>query len=339
MSFKSLIGQNELRSLLLRALEKNRLSHAVLLSGPSGSGKKAWGRALAMSILCLEPSGGEPCMACPSCRSFINGNHTNYFSIAPDGRNIKIEQIRSIRQGFYLQGGKKVCLIDGAETMTAEASSSLLKILEDPPAGVHFVLLAEQLRLLFDTIISRCQRYTLKPLSFSEATGLLLEHKNISAEKAALLARLSGGLPGCAFRLADDGQFEERCEEAKTLAYNLATGCDSARQLLSWALYLSEKKDLVSFLELLCMQYRDGLVQSLGREGATAWFSNAGSAALEDAIMLINKVIYEMNTTNVNRRLLMEKTLILLQRRLSTCRKSSESGLNRPARPTTLNPV
>ncbi len=339
MSFKNLVGQNELRSLLFSALTENKLSHSVLLTGPSGSGKKSWGRALSMAVLCSCRVAGEPCMECISCRSFLNGNHPDFFELSPDGRNIKIDQIRSLRQKFYLQGSKKVCMINQAEVMTAEASSSLLKLLEDPPDDLHFILLARQPRLLFDTIVSRCQRYVLKPLDCSDITRLLLDKKQLSEEKASLVARISGGLPGYAFELADDEHFEGRFEEVKTLAYNLATGCDSAQQLLSWARYLSDREDLTNFLELLGMIYRDGMIQNLCVEKSMNWFADIDSVSLEDSVMLINSVIYELNNTNVNRRLLLEKLLVLLQRRFSKCQKSSGFGSSRLEKPIILNPV
>ncbi len=339
MSFKNLIGQHELRRLLFGALTEKKLSHSILLTGPSGSGKKSWGRALSMAILCSHRVEEEPCMKCFSCRSFLNGNHSDFFGLSPDGRNIKIDQIRSLRQKFYFQGSIKVCMVNQAEAMTAEASSSLLKILEDPPEDLHFILLAKQPRHLFDTIVSRCQRYVLMPLSCSEVTRLLLDKKHLSEEKAALIARVSGGLPGYAFELAEDEHFEGRFEEVKTLAYNLAIGCDSAMQLLSWARYLSDREDLTNILELLCMIYRDGMIQKLSVEGSMNWFADIDSAGLEDSVLLISNVMYEFNNTNVNRRLLLEKLLVLLQRRLSKCQKSSGFGSSRLEKPTILNPV
>lgn len=347
MSFNNLAGQHELRRLLAAALEKGRLSHAVLLTGPPGSGKKSWGKALAQAILCPNRSGAEPCMHCSSCRGFQSGNHPDYFLIEPEKRKIKIDQIRQVRESFYFQGSTKVCLIDRAEMMTAESASSLLKILEDPPEGLSFILLVEKPRDLLDTILSRCQRYTLHPLSLTEVTALLTAERCLSAEKAALLAQISGGLPGQALALADDEQFEKRYEDAKTLAYNLATGCDSAQQLLLWAASLAEREDLVPFLELVSLFYRDGLVQNLCHRGerplkpdqSLNWIDAVAPALLEDALLMINNAIYELNATNVNRRLLLEKTLILLQRRLSQCRKSSGFASSRPERPTTLNPV
>lgn len=347
MIIKRLAGQQELHSRLAGALEAEKLNHAILLTGPSGSGKKSWGKLLAQAILCPERSGIEPCMQCFSCRSFLSGNHPEYFFVEPDKRWIKIEQIRIIRESFYLRGSRKVCLINHAEMMTAEASSSLLKVLEEPPPGLHFILLAEKPQLLYDTILSRCQQYTLQPLSGAEIIELLINERAVTKETAVFLARISGGLPGHAFKLADDEKFEERFNEAKTLVEKLASGRDSALQLLSWAALLADRIDLIPLLELVCLLCRDGLIQKLCRREeclpepvfAPAWIGNISPAGLEEAVLLINETIYQINATNVNRRLLLDKMLILLQRRLSQCPELSGFDSGRPGRPITLNPV
>ncbi len=320
-------GQEQLRRILTGMLSKESLSHAILLAGPSGSGKKSWGKALAQAVLCLNRSYGEACMGCVSCRQFSSGNHPEYFLIEPDGRKIKIEQVRSLHTSFHLRGVNKVCLISHAEAMTAEASSSLLKILEEPPEGLYFILLAEQPRLLFDTILSRCQRYKLQPLSRDQIQDLLVKKKNLGADKAAFLARLSSGLPGHAFNLADDEDFNKRFEEAKTLVFNLVSGHDSTYHLLSQANSLAEREDLLSFLDLLCIFYRDCLVKLLCRNEEllishvrpTIREIVDPAAVMEEVIRLINSTIYELNATNVNRRLLLEKMLILMQRRFTQC--------------------
>lgn len=347
MNDNSLVGQQQLRKNLIKIIETGKLSHAILLTGPQGSGKKSWGKHLARAIMCQDGQGLEPCMQCLSCRSFQNGNHPDYFLVEPDKRRIKIEQIRSIRNRFSLSGSIKVCLIVNAETMTPEASSSLLKMLEEPPPGLYFILLTEQPHLLFDTILSRCQRYMLKPLSRAEIFELLVRKRDITCEKADLLARISCGLPGQALMLADDGNFDERYEEAQTLAYKLASGGDSALQLLKWADSLAKKEDLIPFLELICFYYRDRLVQYLFNnvellpesDEAAIRTGKPSVPGLEEAILLINKAIYQISVTNVNRRLLMESVLIMLQRRLSKCPKLSEFDSDRLAKPTTLNPA
>lgn len=325
--FDELLGQDELRRALSGDLLRGTLGHALLITGPAGSGKKSWAMALARAILCEKRSEGNCCLSCDSCHLFDSGNHPEFFLIRPDGRNIKIEQIRAVRGSFYLLGGNKVCLIEQAETMTAEASSSLLKILEDPPAGLFFVLMAEQVQQLFDTIVSRCRRYKLLPLDTAQVRDLLMQKMDIDEDRAAFLARFSGGLPGRALKLAVDGDFEKRFSEAKTMAYNLASGRDSAHQLLLWASSLADREDLFSFLELLCLFYRDSLVRSictgerlLMAPGRQLYELKADAAAgLEEVVLVINEALHEMVATNVNRRLLLEKMLILIQRGLNKC--------------------
>lgn len=329
MNFKTLTGRDELRLSLTRLVNTGRLSHAVLLTGPAGGGKYSWGRALARAILCREPAGGDACLQCISCRQFDSGNHPDYFLIEPEGRNIKIEQVRSLRTAFHLLGGKKVCLIKKAEAMTAEASSSLLKVLEEPPEGLYFILLAEQAQLLFETILSRCQHYHLEPLDRTEIQGLLMDAKGLSSEKAALLARLSRGIPGRAYELAEDEAFDRRFEEAETLALSLLSGSDSAYHLLAKAAELAERDDLLPFLDLLCYAFRDCLVlhfcssdQLLIDPGRPALRQSEGAAGeLENTIGLINNTVHELTATNVNRRLLLEKMLILMQRGFAPCQR------------------
>ncbi len=322
---ENLVGQEELRGLLTAALDSGKISHAVLLSGPAGSGKKSWGRLLAKTLLCQIRTEADPCLRCQSCLSFDRGNNPGYFSLKPDGKKLKTEQIKAVKESFYLAGNVKICLIEEADKMTAEASSSLLKILEDPPAGLTFILLAEKTGLLPATIVSRCQSYYLRPLGAELLAGLLEKEKGIPAEKAALVARISSGLPGYALELVADHSLDERIAEARTLAYNLAVGRNSAHQLLGWAEQLALKEDLLPVLELLAMIYRDGLMQNLCRSGdrlqtreqPLIWLEKIMPGDLEEAILLLNQAIYELAATNVNRRLLLEKTLLLMQRRLN----------------------
>lgn len=324
MSFKDLSGQYELKQNLSAALSGDCLSHAMLITGPAGSGKKSWGRVLAQAILCPERAGLEPCEICPSCHSFRHGNHPDYFPFKPEGRKIKIEQVRSARNSLFLQGGIKVCLFEQAEMMTPETASSLLKILEEPPPALYFILLAEQPRALFDTIVSRCQRYVLYPLPEKELIELLQNKLDVSPEKAAIIAKASGGFPGHALAMAGDEEFEKKLNEAQTLAYNLATGRDSALQLISWAASLVERNDLLFLLEMVCLIYRDGLLQNLSHRGenlldpsqSLKWTETIASQALEEAVIMINEALKQLQNTNANRQLLLERLFITLQRRL-----------------------
>lgn len=323
MGFKELMGQNLLKSSLRSMITGGRITHAHLLEGPAGSGKKSWGKAMAKAILCLDRIEGDSCGSCVSCRMFQRDRHPGLITVKPEKQKIKIEQIRSLQGRFYLAGDDKVCLVEHAEKMTAEAASSLLKILEEPPGGLYFILLVEQRRYLFDTILSRCRCYKLQPLEKEELRGLLIQEKDLDPAKADMLVSIAGGYAGYALELAEDDSMDKCLSEALSLADCLLSMNWPAHSLVLKADELSVRDDLVLFLTLLAAFFRDCLVKAAGSkqkmilQHAAPSMGHEVSAGpdLEKKVRLINTVINEMNTTNVNRRLLLEKMLILLQRR------------------------
>ncbi|MEW5785087.1 MAG: DNA polymerase III subunit delta' [Bacillota bacterium] len=324
---QSLKGQSGLKQAFSRMLAGGTVSHAVLIAGPDGSGKRTWGRALAQALLCSErQEQAEPCRRCLSCRQFQSENHPSFVYLEPDGRNLKIDQIRAIRGSLYLKGDSRVCLINQAERMTAEACSSLLKILEEPPPGLYFILLSAQPARLFTTILSRCQRFTLQRLSESEITDILNERTALHSVESVLVSRLSGGLPGAALGLAADEALEQRHADAVQLVRDLSSGrAGSPHALISRAAVLAEREDLIDFLALVHLNFRDVLIWSLCRkeelminpESAALWGDLCFTRGLEDAVELINQTIMDLLTTNINRRLALEGLLFMLQRRMS----------------------
>lgn len=325
MRITALKGHEELRRALERDLHRATVSHATLFTGPAGSGKKSWGKALALALLCSNSRGIEPCGECLDCRQFLSGNHPRFFTLKPLSSRLKVEQIREVRSLFYLEGGNRVCLIEEAERMTDAACSSLLKILEEPPPDLYFILLAEHPRRLFSTIVSRCRRFTLNPLDHETIMGIFSETPDLSPSRAAVVSRLSGGLPGTALELAGDNLLEERYRDAASLVFHFRSGHSRPHELLDRAAALAEREDLLSFLEALHHFLRDGLVWNLcgskkllaNPEHACAWEEKIAFRNIEDAIEIVNAIITEIRDTNVNRRLAMERMLIILRRRLS----------------------
>ncbi len=328
MNFEDLYGQTELRRALAAKISAGTISHALLFCGPSGSGKKSWAAALAGALLCPHRKNALACGSCRSCRLLESASHPALFHIRPQGRSLGIDQIRRIRGSFYLEGGNRVCIIEEADLMTPEACASLLKILEEPPPGLYFLLLSGRPQRLPGTIVSRCQRFTLHPLSRTEILEILRRQRELPPEKALLLSRLSKGLPGAALALADDASFEERLAEVAELARSLAAGGYSSRQLLSLANSLAGKEDLSFFLEMLYLCYRDGLIYLLcgsetlltGPAGVSSWAKGAVTpVALEGAMSLLQKLVQELGSTNVNRRLALEGALLQMKRRFTAC--------------------
>lgn len=151
------------------------LPHALLLTGPEGIGKGVFAQALAARLLCESQTDGGACGACPSCRWFASGNHPDYRYVIPEAdaegesveaekkkasRQIRIDQIRALEDFVYVGGhrnGARVVVIEPTEAMNASAENSLLKILEEPPSSVYFILVSSHWRRLLPTIRSRCR--------------------------------------------------------------------------------------------------------------------------------------------------------------------------------------
>jgi DNA polymerase-3 subunit delta' len=138
-----------------------RLSHAYILSGPKGSGKHALALRLAAAYVCTDP-GERPCGRCSGCRKVKGDIHPDVIRVAPaEGkRSILVEQVRALRADAYIrpnEAQRKVFVIEDAQAMNESAQNALLKVLEDGPAYLAFLLLTEDAQQLLPTIRSRCE--------------------------------------------------------------------------------------------------------------------------------------------------------------------------------------
>lgn len=186
----------------------------MLIVGSLGIGKRAFALALAKRLLCESPSGEFVCDVCSACRWFTGGNHPDFRWIVSEAeaeaetesepaegkkkasQQIRIDQIRELGDFVYLGGHRgqaRVIIIDPAEAMTPEAANSLLKMLEEPPESVHFLLISSHWRRLLPTIRSRCRLLTLPRPASSTATAWL-EAQGVGAGTVTLLP-LMGGAP------------------------------------------------------------------------------------------------------------------------------------------------
>jgi DNA polymerase-3 subunit delta' len=216
------IGQARAVSLLQHSLAAGKMPHAYLFAGPPHIGKMTLARHVAQALNCQAAD--KPCLECASCKKIAAGNHSDVqiigldYNEEEDKERLKIrnEQIDGILHDASLppfEGIHKVFIIDGAELMSIGAANRLLKTLEEPEAHVTFILLAAQERRLLKTIVSRCQRIELQPLSLAEAAAAL-EKNGMKPELARLLAGLSHGCPGWAINAAGDMKVLEQRNEA-----------------------------------------------------------------------------------------------------------------------------
>lgn len=211
-SFKDIIGQEHVVQTITNAISSNLISHAYILSGPRGSGKTTIARLLAKSANCRERKEGsfEPCGKCSSCLEIAEGKSMDLIEIdAASHRGI--DEIRELRDGIKFAPAKekyKVFVIDECHQLTKEAVNALLKTLEEPPAHAIFIMATTEIHKMLPTIISRCQRFDFRKLTFDEITkGLedVSKKEKAKIEKPALelIALNSGGAVRDALSLLD----------------------------------------------------------------------------------------------------------------------------------------
>ncbi len=199
------IGHEWAVALLRQAVTTGRLGHAYLFTGPKGVGKGTLAQALAQAVLCTGDV--PPCGRCRACRLVGAGRHPDLHRLAPQDGSLKIEQVRELERQLALtpvEGSRHVAILEGMEWATVGAANALLKTLEEPPPSVLLILLAEEADALLPTIVSRCQVLPLRPLPRATVEQALRERWGVEPERAALLARLSGGRLGWAVRAVQD---------------------------------------------------------------------------------------------------------------------------------------
>ena len=205
-------GIKELEKTLLSAISEGVLSHAVLIEGEKGTGRKELALWLSKAILCKGES--RPCGSCSACRKIESGNHPDVelFGESGGARSFHIESIREIKNSLWLapnESEQKIYVLLNVENMTPEAQNALLKSLEEPPAHARFILTCDNRRSLLDTIISRSTVYTLEPPTREECAAALLEKfPEFSEREAEIFAIAYGGNFGAANSAAEEGKTE-----------------------------------------------------------------------------------------------------------------------------------
>lgn len=180
MSFKDIIGNDEVKYYLIESIKKNNIPHAYMFIGEEGIGKKLIALEYAKNIMC-ENNWDEACSRCKSCLIFDSMNHPDFFLLEPDGNNIKIEQIRSIKSKIYekpIISDKKVYIINDSQKMTIESQNSLLKILEEPPEYIVIILIVSNQNLILDTIKSRCNKVLFNKIDNNLLKDFLINNYN-----------------------------------------------------------------------------------------------------------------------------------------------------------------
>lgn len=199
-TFDDVIGQEHITESLKNQVESGRLSHAYIFIGTRGTGKTTCARILAKAVNCEHPVNGNPCGVCGSCRGIADGSVLDIVELDAASNN-GVDNVRTLRDEAVFSPAsvkKRVYIIDEVHMLSTPAFNALLKILEEPPEHLMFVLATTELQKVPATILSRCQRHTFKRIPLPRLSAYLLEIAGkegirLSEDAAALVAGLGEG--------------------------------------------------------------------------------------------------------------------------------------------------
>ncbi|MFO7664363.1 MAG: DNA polymerase III subunit delta' [Chloroflexota bacterium] len=211
--WQKIVGHDWAVRLLHLAIDKDRVGHAYLITGPDQIGKMTLARTFAQALNCTaDEIGQRPCGKCRACTLIAGNRHPDVRVVLPEVsergiRSIKIEQIRQLQQDLSLSAYEaryKIALLKRFDTANVNAANAFLKTLEEPPANVILILTAADSESLLPTIISRCRVLTLRPIPTPFIEESLMTRWQVKTNQANLLAHLAGGRIGWAIEASSE---------------------------------------------------------------------------------------------------------------------------------------
>ena len=265
--FSEIIGQKAIIEHLQNALRTGNISHAYMISGDAGSGRKTIASIFAAAMQCsdLQEDAStallEPCGKCLSCLQAQSGNQPDIITVTHAKPNsISVDEIRRMRADLQIKpyaGPYKIYIIPDAEKLTTQAQNALLKTLEEPPEYAVILLIADGTSAFLATILSRCVVLKTRAVEEAQIAEFLQQQKDLPRAQAMVLARFAGGNPGRALLLVDDKEFLELRDRTVDFLAHIAQA--DALQVSEFAAGIDpERRDAV--LTFVLMWFRDILL-------------------------------------------------------------------------------
>lgn len=324
--FEEILGNEMVKDHFKKAIANHKISHAYILTGEAGMGRKSIANAFAMTLLC-EKGGSEPCMSCHSCKQVMSGNHPDLIyvthekpgSIGVDDVREQINDTIMIRpySSYY-----KIYIVDEAEKMTVQAQNALLKTIEEPPSYAVIILITTNQEAFLPTILSRCVQMKLKPLKDFTIKSYLTQNLHIPEKDADICAAFARGNLGKAIHLSSSDEFRELFQRVMVLVKNVGTMDIS--MLLDCIREMKEQNfDIGEVLDLMQFWYRDVLMFKVTKDMNLLIFKNeykminetgekVDYAGLEAILAAIDTARTRLNA-NVNMELAMELLLLTMK--------------------------
>ncbi len=303
-TFDEVVGQDHITQTLKNQVKSGRLSHAYIFIGTRGTGKTTCARILAKAVNCENPVDGNPCGVCPACRGISEGSVLDVVELDAASNN-SVDNVRALREEAVFSPAavkKRVYIIDEVHMLSTAAFNALLKILEEPPEHLMFILATTELQKVPATILSRCQRHSFKRIDAPTIANYLeyiasREGFSLQKDAAELIARLADGGVRDALSLLDQCSASEVIDlDAVYYAMGLAGNRRTAALLERVLAHETEKtirdfnsmwmdgKDPAALLAELTGLLRDTLMMKVAPKGGQSLITGGYDSATLEAL-------------------------------------------------------
>lgn len=262
MNFNDFVGNHKVKSQLQSLFEQNKFFHAFLLEGEKGLGKKTLANIIAQTAVCSHPEAGMACEICSNCKKVQKGIHPDVIYPEKTGvlQSYSIATVRKIRADAYVaanEAQRKVYILSDVDNMGVPAQNALLKVLEEPPENVIFILTCTNSVNVLPTIRSRTQQMAVQSTSQQEWHEYL--SKNFTSQNLDEIWQISKGNIGIALDLMALSNWNKMANIVKKIALSVVSS--SEFELMSLIAQIpNNKKDFISMLSFLRSILRDAMI-------------------------------------------------------------------------------